>query len=140
MASPSSWLSIIGSAPLVWFGFLRAQGPVEGAQQQIEMEDRPGVDGFLIWLRGIKGEPFQLQTETDFQTRADALTAYTSACGAVGSKRVLYRYGASLGQVAVLHCSMISILPSNGTVNGISIPAGGSGFILTLNWTLRGVS
>ena len=140
MAAPSSWLSTLAGAPLPWFGFLRATGMIDGAQQQLDIEDRPGVDGFLVWLRGLRGDPFGMQTESDFQSRADALTAYTAACASVGTKLVLFRYGASLGQVVCLHCSLMDISPASGAVNGMLIPAGGSGVVMTLNWTLRGVS
>ena len=140
MADPSSWLSTIDGAPMPWFGFLRASGMIDGAQQQLDIEDRPGVDGFLVWLRGLRGDPFGMQTESDFESREDALIAYTAACAAVGSKLVLYRYGSSLGQVVCLKCSLMTIQPASGAVNGMLIPAGGSGVVMTLNWTLRGVS
>ena len=140
MASPSSWLSTIAGAPTVLFGFIRAAGFLEGSQQEIEMYDRAGVDGFFVWLRGLRARPFQLTTETDFTTRANALAGYASACGYVGSKLVLYRYGSSLGQVVVLGVTQQSIQPANGAVNGTTISAGANGFIMTLNWQLRGVS
>jgi len=140
MALPSTWLSEIATDPTVWFGFIRASGSIEGAQQQIQMEDRPGIDGFLVWLMGLKAEPFQMQTETDFTSKSNALAAYVVACAAVGTKKILRRYSGGLGQVVVLHCSLISIQPSSGTVNGLAIAAGGNGVVMTLNWTLRGVS
>jgi hypothetical protein len=140
MANPSSWLSTLDSDPMPWFGFLRASGMIDGAQQQLDIEDRPGVDGFLVWLRGLRGDPFGMQTESDFESRSDALIAYTAACAAVGSKLVLYRYGSSLGQVVCLKCSLMTIQPASGAVNGMLIPSGGNGVVMTLNWTLRGVS
>lgn len=140
MTAPSSWLSTIAGAPAPWFGFLRATGMIDGAQQQLDIEDRPGVDGFFVWLRGLRGDPFGMQTESDFESRADALTAYTAACAAVGSKLVLYRYGSSLGQVVCLKCSLMAIQPASGAVNGMLIPNGGNGVVMTLNWTLRGAS
>jgi hypothetical protein len=140
MAAPSSWLSTIGGAPIPEFAFLRASGQIEGAQQQLQMEDRPGVDGFIIWRMGLKGPPFQMQTETDFTSRAAALAGYVQACAAVGQKRVLFRYGESLGEVAILGCSLLSIQPSVGTVNGLNIVSGGSGVVMTLGWTVRGVA
>ena len=140
MADPSSWLSTIAEAPSPWFGFLRAMGPIDGAQQRIEMEERPGVDGFLVYLTGVKPDPFSLQTESDVETRADALTAYAAACSAVGTKKVLYKYGQSLGEVVVLKVTLLSITPANSAVNGMLIANGANGFVLTLQWTLRGVA
>ena len=140
MASPSSWFSTIAGDPTVYFGFIRAAGAFEGSQQQIDMQERPGVDGFTVWLKGLRGDPFGIKTETDFASRADALTGYAAGCAMVGSKYVLRRYSGSLGQVVILKCSMESILPARSAVNGTTISAGGNGFILTLNWQLRVVS
>ena len=140
MASPSTWLSTIAGAPTPLFGFLRATGSIEGVQQEIEMVDRPGVDGFLVWLRGVRARPFGLTTETDFTSKANALAGYASACSYVGTKLVLYRYGSSLGQVVVLGVTQQSIQPANGAVNGTTITTGANGFVMTLDWVLRGVS
>jgi len=140
MADPSSWLSTIAGDPSPWFGFLRSSGPLEGAQQRIEMEERPGVDGFLVFLTGVKPDPFSMQTESDVASRADAMTAYVAACGAVGTKKVFYKYGQGLGQVVVMKVTLISITPANAAVNGMLIANGANGFVLTLQWTLRGVA
>lgn len=140
MASPSSWFSTIAGDPTVYFGFIRAAGSIEGSQQQIEMQDRPGVDGFTVWLKGLRGDPFGMKTETDFASRSDALTGYASARAMVGSKYVLRRYAGSIGQVVILKCSLESILPARSAINGTTISNGGNGFVLTLNWQLRVVS
>jgi len=140
MAAPSTWFSTLVGDPTVYFGFIRAAGQIEGAQQQIEMQDRPGVNGYMVWLKGLRGDPFSMQTETDYSNKADALTGYATACAMVGAKYILRRYAGSLGQVVVLKCSMVSLLPARSAVNGTTITAGGNGYVLTLNWQLRGVS
>ena len=136
----SSWLSTVAGAPVPEFAFLRAEGVIEGAQQQLQMEDRPGVDGFLVWLMGKKGAPFQMQTQADFASRENALAAYAAACNAVGQKRVLFRFGNNLGQVVVLGVSQLAIQPARTAIGGLNLSQGGNGFVLTLGWTLRGVS
>lgn len=140
MASPSTWLSTPNEAPTVLFGFIRAQGPLEGRQQQIEMQERPGVDGFFVWLKGVRAAPFQMATETDFTSKDYALLGYMNACSYVGSRLILYRYGVAVGPVVVLGVSLQTIQPARSAINGVSISNGYSGFVMSLNWQLRGVS
>jgi hypothetical protein len=140
VASPSTWLSTPNAAPTVLFGFIRAQGPLEGRQQQIEMQERPGVDGFFVWLKGVRAAPFQMATETDFTSKANALAGYVSACSYVGSRLVLYRYGVSLGPVVLLGVTMQTIQPARSAINGVTISNGYDGVVMSLNWSLRGVS
>lgn len=141
MASPSTWFSTIAGAPTVAFGFISAVGEIVGAQQEVQLQDRPGVDGFFVWLKGLRGAPFSMVTTTDYTTKANALAGYAVGCGYVGTKMVLYRYGESLGQVVVLPSVVLqSIQPARCAINGTTIANGSNGFIMTLQWTLRGVS
>lgn len=141
MASPSTWFSTIAGAPSVTFGFIRAAGAIVGAQQEIQLQDRPGVDGFFVWLKGLRGAPFEMITETDFTSKSNALAGYATACGYVGTKMVLYRYGSSLGQVVILPSVVLqSIQPARCAINGTTISNGSDGVVMTLQWSLRGVS
>lgn len=66
------------------FLFLEMQGPPYLRQQQLEIIERPGVDGSGVRRLGKRGKPFQLQTTNylaDFSEAHNAMLAYKDLVG-----------------------------------------------------------
>lgn len=47
------------------YAFISMDGPPPGVMQSLEIDQRSGVDGSLIWKAGLHGQPFQTRTVVD---------------------------------------------------------------------------
>jgi len=131
------WFSTVADAPVVLFPFIHMEGEIDGVQMEFETAERPGVDGFGVYLTGRRGQPFTLQTRCDFASKAAAVAAYGTYLGRVGGLLRLYRYGVDQGSLHVQRCRQLRIVPAIGAVGGVNLAAGASGVILECSWSLR---
>ena len=136
MAVFRSWITTEGSATHV-LDFLDLQGMPTPVRQMFDRVMRPGVDGIGIWYTGERGDPFQVQTISDYASEANANSAYATAQAMVGLKRDLYWQDGLWGTVLIHSVSAGPKKLVKSAVGGQAISAGGSGFLLTLNWTME---
>jgi len=134
--TPIHYMTAEGS-PTVVFPFLVLQGSLQPARQTFDREHRAGVNGIGLWLTGTRGEPFQITTIVDCVSIAAAGTAFLAYVAAITSKKDLYYDGALWGTVVVQNVVLQSIEKFAKGVGGIQDFTGGSGAILTANWTLE---
>ncbi|MBL8815272.1 MAG: hypothetical protein JNL58_04525 [Planctomyces sp.] len=136
MAVFRSWITAEGDLTHV-LDFLNIQGIPTPTRQQFDRVSRPGVDGIGLWYTGERGEPFQIITVSDYASEANANSAFTAARAMVGGKRDLYWQNGLWGTVLIHAVSMQPKKYVKSAVGGQAISAGGSGFLLTLNWTME---
>lgn len=136
MSLPNHWMTAEGSGTVV-FPFLSLQGQLVPTRAQFEREMRAGVNGIGLWLIGSRGDPFQITTTLDCASVAAASTAFASYVTANLTKKDLYYCGALWGTVVVQNCVMQSIRKFGTGVGGIQGWTGGSGALLTVQWTLE---
>ena len=136
MVSPVHWMTAEGSGTVV-FPFLSLNGPLMPSQPTFERELRPGVDGIGVWSTGGRGEPFQLVTTLDCVSVAAAGTAFAAYGAALLTKKDLYYCGAFWGTVMIQKVVLGKVQKFTSAVGGIQNFAGGSGALLTVNWTIE---
>ncbi len=76
-------------------------GTVYPRQAQIELIDRPGVDGVGARNTGTKGKPFKLMSVAYHDNFAAAITFLSDCLTLKGSLQILVRNGEVLGSVLV---------------------------------------
>ena len=136
----TAWFSEPTQAPNVLFPFLHLTGDVAGVQQQLEVVERPGVNGFGVYRTGLRGETFSMDSACDYGTRAAALQAYAGYVSRVGTRLRLFKYGGqSLGDVVVMRVVMKPLKNASAANGGINLTDGSSGVVLQCSWQLRGV-
>lgn len=121
----------------VLFPFLSLQGTLFPSRQTFERVMRPGVDGIGVWATGKRGEPFQITTTLDCLTITAAGTAFNVYNNAILTKKDLYFAGKFWGTVMIQNVIMQNIRAFKSGVGGIQDWSGGSGVVLTVNWTLE---
>ena len=136
MAVFRGWITLEGNATHV-LDFLDIQGIPTPTRETFERVIRPGVDGIGVWYTGERGEPFQITTISDYSSESNANAAFTTARGMVGFKRDLYWQNGLWGTVLVHAVTMQPKKLIRSAVGGQQITTGGSGFLLTLNWTME---
>ena len=136
MAVFRGWMTTEGSATHV-LDFLNITGSPVPVREMFDRVMRPGIDGIGLWYTGARGEPFQIQTLSDYSSESNANTAYATAQAMVGQKRDLYWQNALWGTVLVHSVVAAPKKLVRVAYGGQQISAGGSGFMLTLNWTLE---
>lgn len=136
MALPNHWMTAEGSGTVV-FPFLALAGPLMPTRPTFEREVRPGVNGIGIWSTGSRGEPFQITTTLDCASVAAAGTALAAYLTAVLTKKDLYYCQALWGTVLIQNVVLQQIKAFKSGVGGIQAWTGGSGVILTVEWTLE---
>lgn len=125
-----------GSGTVV-FPFLNISGPLLPTRPTFEREVRPGVNGIGIWSTGSRGEPFQVTTTLDVASIAAAGTALAAYITAILTKKDLYYCGALWGTVLIQHVVLVQIKTFKAGIGGVQAFTGGSGAILTVQWTLE---
>lgn len=136
MTLPNHWLALEGDGTVV-FPFLSLQGPLALSQPTFEREVRAGVNGIGIWFTGERGEPFNLTTTLDCTSVVNAGVALKSYRNAVLTKKDLYYAGVFWGTVMIQKVMLQSIRKFTAPVGGVQGWSGGSGAMLTVNWTLE---
>lgn len=136
MALPNHWMTAEGSGTVV-FPFLGMQGALLPARPTFEREIRAGVNGIGVWSTGTRGEPFQISTLLDCADVAAAGSALSSYISAVLTKKDLYYCGALWGTVMVQNVILENIRTFQTGLGGIQGWTGGSGALLSVNWTLE---
>jgi len=134
--TPLHWMTAEGSGTVV-FPFLSLQGPLMPTAPSFEREVRPGVNGIGIWDTGSRGQPFNLTTTLDCVSVAAAGTAYAAYLAAVLTKKDLHYCSALWGTVVIQAVTLQSIRKLQSAVGGIQSHTGGSGALLTVNWTIE---
>lgn len=136
----TAWFSEPTQAPNVLFPFLHLTGDIAGIQQQLEVIERPGVNGVGVYLTGLRGEPFGMESSCDYGTRAAAWQAYAAYVSRVGTRLSLYKYGGQyLGDFLVMKVTMKPLKNASAANGGINLTDGYSGVVLQCSWQLRGV-
>lgn len=130
------WMTAEGSATVV-FPFLTMEGALVPTAPTFEREVRPGVDGVGIWNTGSRGEPFSITTVLDCVSVSAGLTAFAAYLAAIGTKKDLYYLTALWGTVLVHKVVLISCKKFHAGVGGVQGHTGGSGAILTAQWTIE---
>lgn len=136
MALPNHWMTAEGSGTVV-FPFLTLTGVLVPSAPTFDREQRAGVDGIGLWLTGNRGEPFQIVTTLDCVSVAAASTAYAAYLAAILTKKDLYYAGALWGTIVVQKLSLPRIARFQSAVGGIQAWTGGSGAMLTTQWTIE---
>lgn len=136
MTLPNHWMTAEGSGTVV-FPFLTLKGALLPSQPMFEREQRAGVDGIGIWSTGDRGEPFSIVTTLDCADVAGAGTALVAYRAAVLSKKDLYYCGALWGTVMIQRVALQQIKSFAAAVGGVQAFTGGSGAMLTVQWTLE---
>lgn len=134
--TPLHWMTAEGN-PTVVFPFLSLQGALMPSRPTYEREVRSGVDGVGLWLTGDRGQPFSITTTLDCISVAAAGTAFAAYGAALPSKKDLYYCSALWGTIAVLDVSLVSVRKFNVARGGIQSFTGGSGALLTVQWTIE---
>lgn len=139
MPFPNHWMTAEGDGTVV-FPFLSLQGSLMPVRPTFEREIRSGVNGIGIWNTGNRGEPFQITTLLDCADVDAAGTALAAYIAAVLTKKDLYYCGELWGTVIVQNVMLQDIKTFTAANGGIQGWSGGSGAILTVNWTLETIS
>lgn len=109
-------------------------GTIYSRQQQIEVIDRPGVDGSGARLTGARGKPFMLTSVAYHATFTAAKTAMTAYVALKLSLQEVIRNGVSYGNFIVL--DVAEATPPYSVLNVAGSP--GSTVRAEVKWTLLG--
>lgn len=115
------------------FAFLDLAGEPAGVTERTELQTRPGVNDFAVWLQGSSGEPFTLESVVDVSTHAAALELMALYRAAVGSMLRLTWASVDFGTVAVLAVEQVSARAIVSGVGGLTVNPGA---VLRARWTL----
>lgn len=136
MPLPFHWMTSERSATVL-FPFLSLQGSLFPSRPTFERVMRPGVDGIGVWATGGRGEPFQITTTLDCTSVGNAGVAFNAYGEAILTKKDLYYCGVFWGTVMIQNVIMQSVTKFTSAVGGIQGWSGGSGVVLTVNWTIE---
>lgn len=140
MAGPSSWLADPLDPGTVLFGFLRVTGALTKSAQTFEEVIRPGVDGVGVWYTGSRGQPFALQTVSDFASDAAAKTVFDVYLSWKGQVLKLTHHEVFFSDVLVRDVTLREVRRISAAVNGIQLAAGTSGVAMVADWDLRPIA
>lgn len=127
------------------FEFMSLRGQIEGPRGQLEIDQRPGVDGTEILHLRNRGTPFTLTSIVDCESYAAAQGIYrgyqaAELHSAVGSSPVVQNDYDTIThgyKCKVLGVRLLSIRKAAVIVGGLQYT---SGAILECEWTLIGIS
>lgn len=110
------------------FGFLSLIGHPPGIQQELELLQRPGVNGVGLWKTGFRGRPFRLRSLVDAQSKEDAREYYTLYCELIGADPVQLIYSDHDSEdegyrVAVLSVTPLDIRALANSAGGLNSPS-----------------
>jgi len=91
------------------YTFVDMQGSVEFAQQELELLERPGVDGTFFRKTGVRGKPFQIRA-------VGYTTSFTTQAAAMYNLRALVNadYGVRLTKHSVEYLAPLYVLRVDG--------------------------
>lgn len=121
------------------FTFDAIEGDPQHIAEQIDVEQRSGVDGVGLWKAGTRGVPFQITTHRYETGLVRARSAYRNYLTLIGADPVtlvwsgLNLLGRDKTKVAVLAVRPLSIKAIGGAV-GTLIPNPGA--VCVCEWTL----
>ena len=117
------------------YTFDNLRGTYQAQQTQVEVFQRPGVDGSGIRRLGVKGKPFTVTTERFETSRAYALQVTNFYYSLVGQDPVdVVERGIAIGAFQVLGIERVAIQPVT-TVAGPTIVTNPT-VNLVVTWTL----
>lgn len=107
------------------FLFLEIRGEVIPTREQLEMDQRNGINGTEFTLTGTKGEPFQLLTRVDAPSYPDALQ-FAQDYGSLielGAQDLILHDVLFTQQVKVLKVTPVRIHAIRSGIGGIFYPS-----------------
>lgn len=122
--------------------FCTLDGPVSRRQERVRTVSRPGVPDHALWLENLAAEPFDLVSQVDCTSRADAETKFRQYVLLTGADPVKLVKGdvdfeATEGvQHAVLRVEQIEARQILTCVGGLNPP---SEAWLVARWTLLAI-
>lgn len=114
------------------YTFFDLLGVIYASQQQVELIDRPGVDGSGARLTGKRGKPFSLVSVTYYANFTAAKTAMATFVAMKTSLQNLTRNSVSYGNYIVLEIAEAK--PPFAVINVAG--AGGAQCRAEVKWTL----
>lgn len=120
--------------------FLTLDGPIGRRTEQLEIVQRPGVPDQGLWRTNLRGKPFELLSQVDCLSLADAHTTYAEEYVLlIGADPVnVIQGGVDFGTTedlafAVLDCQLVEARHILTAVGGLNPPSEG---FLICRWTL----
>lgn len=120
------------------YEFIRIEGNPDGIHEEVQVVQRPGVDGTGLWHAGRKAMPFTITTHVDAVSQTVAQTMLASYRLLIDSA-VLYRLkfrGADWGQVGILDVKGITQRALANSSGGLNPPSLG---LLVAQWKMVSV-
>ena len=117
--------------------FITISDPPPGAQEQIALEARGGVDGTFAWKTGRRGEPFTLTTFVDLATLSDAGARLRRYEKISGGDAVIVRWAGFRMELKVIVLAVRAVVRGvRPTVISVGGRVNNSRATLTCEWDL----
>lgn len=118
------------------FDFISLSAPPEYPFAQVSVETHAGIDGFAVWLSGMRGREFQTQSLVDVADAATGAALIRLYRNLIWSGPVLMRWAGF--DVVGVEFAVLQVDPVD--VHGVLLGRGGtlgqSGGVCRANWTL----
>ena len=118
--------------------FVLLSGQIDDPSDQVEVIQRPGVDGVAFRLMGNHPSPFELVSLEDFSSLSgarDAMIAYKALKGG-DPVDLVWQDVTPDDQVKVIDVVQHELRAATCIIGGVNLANGSTGFLLRARWTL----